>query len=142
MHCFDGYLSYPIMTQKAVYRVDSSSPQSQSSYSPQNSPHLLASPISNEHNLFSPQPSTDTQQGPSYCTSPNHFDQTHLVRQTTTNIVDVRVTFMFIEDNGLVYVQQQQPPSIQDLSSAINTILNDDDYFHSNEFYMPFINDL
>jgi hypothetical protein len=61
------------------YRVEPQSPQSQSSYSPQNSPHLLASPA-NEHAPFSPQQqSIDNIQH--YFTLPNQFDQITLVRR-------------------------------------------------------------
>ncbi len=54
--------------------MEPQSPQSQSSYSPQNSPHFLPSP-GNELSPFSPpqQQSTDNQQH--YFTLPTHFDQ-------------------------------------------------------------------
>ncbi|CAF0765971.1 unnamed protein product [Didymodactylos carnosus] len=58
--------------QQTIYRVEPSSPQSQSSYSPQGSPHLLSSPA-NDMGPFSPQ---DNNQP--YFTLPNQFDQISL----------------------------------------------------------------
>lgn len=75
-----------IKNQQTLYRVEPSSPQSQSSYSPQNSPHLLPSP-GNDHGPFSPQQSSDNngnnqqQQQQPYFTLPTHFDQITLVRK-------------------------------------------------------------
>jgi len=64
--------------QQNLYRVESQSPPSLPSYSPQNSPHLLPSPA-NELTPFSPQQQSADNQHP-YFTLPNHLDQINLVK--------------------------------------------------------------
>ena len=72
-------------TQQTCHRVEPQSPQSQSSYSPQNSPHFLPSPTT-EHPPYSPQqqqqqpPGTDNHQAHYFALS-NHFDQIKLVSE-------------------------------------------------------------
>ncbi len=73
-------ISISLKTQQNVYRVEPQSPQSQSSYSPQNSPHLLPSP-GNELAPFSPQQQQSTDNQQHYFTLPNHFDQITLVTE-------------------------------------------------------------
>lgn len=72
-------------TQQPGHRVEPQSPQSQSSYSPQNSPHFLPSPTT-EHPPYSPQqqPGTDNHQAHYYALS-NHFDQIKLVSKRKDN---------------------------------------------------------
>jgi len=61
-----------------TYRGEPSSPQSQSSYSPQNSPHLISSPVGNETNSYSPPSLNENQQTNPYNTLPTHFDRIKL----------------------------------------------------------------
>lgn len=67
-----------LQTHQTAHRVEPQSPQSQSSYSPQNSPHFLPSPTTEQ------QPGTDNHQAHYYALS-NHFDQIKLVREIPMN---------------------------------------------------------
>ncbi|CAF1055151.1 unnamed protein product [Adineta ricciae] len=117
-------------TQQNHYRVEPQSPPSLSSYSPQNSPHLLASPA-NELSPFSPQQQQQQQQQQQstdntqhYFTLPNQFDQITL-------------------DNTFYTQQQQQqsPPSKQQNHSLPTTPAVSNN-FAPREFYASFIDDM
>jgi hypothetical protein len=133
-----------------MYRGEPSSPQSQSSYSPQHSPRLLPNP-NNDHNAFSPQSSTDNQQQ-SYCTLPNQFDQITLVGRLPTAFASFSHDSLSIQDSNNFYsqsAQQQQPCSSPQqnhgpASSATSGIAHDDHstYLQQANFYAPFIDNL
>jgi hypothetical protein len=107
-------------TQQSVYRVEPQSPQSQSSYSPQNSPHLLSSP-GNEFAPFSPQQqSTDNQQH--YFTLPNQFDQITL-------------------DNNF-YTQQQPPSPQQNHNHSLPATPGGTNNLQQRNYYPSFIDDM
>ncbi|CAF0880250.1 unnamed protein product [Rotaria sp. Silwood1] len=113
-------------TQQTHHRIEPQSPQSQSSYSPQNSPHFLQSP-GNDLTSYSPQQqSTDNQNV--YFTITNHLDQITL-------------------DNNFYAQQQQQqqppsPSSQQHNNSSPKTSNVTNDLQQQKNFFPQFLDDV
>ncbi|CAF2409838.1 unnamed protein product [Rotaria sp. Silwood2] len=112
-------------TQQTLHRIEPQSPQSQSSYSPQNSPNFLSSPGNELTSYSSQQQSTDNQS--TYFTLPNNLDQITL-------------------DNNYYAQQQQQqpsPPSSQQHNNSSSTTSNiPNDLQQQRNFYQPFMDDM